>query len=46
MNRLFTKQLDIAYAERLIVESLNLSIPTGKITALVGERTAPVNRRS
>jgi iron complex transport system ATP-binding protein len=36
MTRLFTKQLDVAYDDRLIVENLNLSIPTGKITALVG----------
>lgn len=36
MNRLYTKQLDIAYADRLIVENLNLSIPEGKVTALVG----------
>jgi iron complex transport system ATP-binding protein len=35
-DRLFTKQLDIAYESRLIVEDLNLSIPSGKITALVG----------
>lgn len=35
-DRLFTKQLDIAYESRLIVENLNLSIPSGKITALVG----------
>jgi iron complex transport system ATP-binding protein len=33
---LFTKQLDIAYDNRLIVDDLNLSIPIGKITALVG----------
>jgi iron complex transport system ATP-binding protein len=36
MNRLYTNHLDIAYGDRLIVESLNLSIPEGKITALVG----------
>ncbi|WP_166237759.1 ABC transporter ATP-binding protein [Paenibacillus turpanensis] len=36
MTRLFTKQLDISYGDRLIVEDLNFSIPTGKITALVG----------
>lgn len=36
MNRLYTKRLDIAYSDRLIVENLNLSIPEGKITALVG----------
>ncbi|MDF2936164.1 MAG: ABC-type cobalamin/Fe3+-siderophore transport system, ATPase component [Paenibacillaceae bacterium] len=35
-NRLYTQQLDIAYESRLIVEDLNLSIPSGKITALVG----------
>lgn len=36
MNRLHTKQLDIAYTDRLIVESLDLTIESGKITALVG----------
>lgn len=35
-ERLYTQQLDIAYESRLIVEDLNLSIPSGKITALVG----------
>lgn len=36
MNRLFTEKLHIAYEDRLIVEDLNLVIPDGKITALVG----------
>lgn len=36
MDRLMTKQLDIAYEDRLIVKDLNVSIPSGKITALVG----------
>jgi iron complex transport system ATP-binding protein len=36
MSRLYTEQLDIAYHDRKIVENLNLSIPEGKITALVG----------
>ncbi|MDF2670500.1 MAG: fecE [Paenibacillus sp.] len=36
MNRLYTQQLDIAYDQRLIVQNLSLSVPTGKITALVG----------
>ncbi|AJY76813.1 ABC transporter ATP-binding protein [Paenibacillus beijingensis] len=36
MNQLHTKQLDISYADRMIVNNLNLSIPMGKITALVG----------
>ncbi|AJY76780.1 ABC transporter ATP-binding protein [Paenibacillus beijingensis] len=36
MNQLHTKQLNISYADRLIVNNLNLSIPMGKITALVG----------
>lgn len=35
-ERLHTSQLDIGYAETLIVKDLNLEIPTGKITALVG----------
>lgn len=33
---IYTENLNIAYVERLIVENLNLSIPEGKITALVG----------
>lgn len=36
MTRLCTNQVDIAYDDRLIVSNLNLSIPDGKITALVG----------
>lgn len=36
MERLNTKGLNIGYAETLIVNNLNLSVPTGKITALVG----------
>ncbi|MBO8163568.1 MAG: ABC transporter ATP-binding protein [Brevibacillus sp.] len=36
MERLYTQQLDIGYAETLIVKNLNLTIPTAKITALVG----------
>lgn len=36
MPHLFTEHLNIAYEERLIVEDLNITIPEGKITALVG----------
>ncbi len=36
MQRLHTLQLDIGYDEALIVKNLNLTVPTGKITALVG----------
>ena len=36
MKRLYTERLDIAYGERAIVGNLNISIPAGKITALVG----------
>ncbi|PZD95492.1 Fe(3+)-dicitrate ABC transporter ATP-binding protein [Paenibacillus sambharensis] len=36
MERLYTRQLDISYDDRLIVEQLNLVVPAGKITALVG----------
>lgn len=36
MKRIYTERLDIGYSERLIVSNLNLSIPEGKITALVG----------
>ncbi|EHQ61586.1 ABC transporter ATP-binding protein [Paenibacillus dendritiformis] len=35
-ERLQTQKLDIGYSERAIVHNLNLSIPHGKITALVG----------
>lgn len=36
MVALNTSHLSIAYGERLIVEDLNINIPKGKITALVG----------
>ncbi|MBH5320246.1 ABC transporter ATP-binding protein [Paenibacillus sp. GSMTC-2017] len=36
MIRLTTSDLDIAYDDRLIVQNLNIAIPQGKITALVG----------
>lgn len=36
MSLLNTSHLDIAYEDRLIVKDLNVSIPQGKITALVG----------
>ncbi|MFD0589238.1 ABC transporter ATP-binding protein [Paenibacillus sp. GCM10027627] len=36
MIRLTTSELDIAYEDRLIVQNLNIAIPQGKITALVG----------
>lgn len=36
MNGLYAQQLTIGYQDRLIVDSLNLSIPSGRITALVG----------
>lgn len=36
MIGLNTSHLNIAYGDRLIVEDLNISIPKGKITALVG----------
>jgi iron complex transport system ATP-binding protein len=36
MERLRAEQLHLAYQDRSIVENLNLSIPEGKITALVG----------
>lgn len=36
MIRLTTSGLDIGYDDRLIVKDLNISIPQGKITALVG----------
>lgn len=35
-ERLHTADLDIAYGETLIVHNLNLAVPNGKITALVG----------
>ncbi|GIO14675.1 iron(3+)-hydroxamate import ATP-binding protein FhuC [Cohnella xylanilytica] len=36
MSRLNTNRLALAYGSRRIVEELNLSVPDGKITALVG----------
>ncbi|MCI3923984.1 ABC transporter ATP-binding protein [Paenibacillus sp. TRM 82003] len=36
MGRLHTERLDIAYGDRAIVDNLNITIPTGQITALVG----------
>lgn len=36
MMSLNTAHLNISYGERMIVEDLNISIPQGKITALVG----------
>jgi iron complex transport system ATP-binding protein len=36
MGRLQAKHVDIAYGEQIIVKQLHLTIPTGKITALVG----------
>lgn len=36
MNQIETKELSIAYDERVIVEDLNLSLPKGKITSIIG----------
>jgi len=36
VERLYTQKLDIGYGELSIVKDLNISIPSGKITALVG----------
>lgn len=36
MAHLFAEKLHIAYGEKIIVNELNLSIPSGKVTALVG----------
>ncbi|MGF7034312.1 iron complex transport system ATP-binding protein [Paenibacillus mucilaginosus] len=36
MERLYTEGLTIAYGERPIVDNLNLPVPEGRITALVG----------
>ncbi len=36
MGMIETKNLDIAYDEKIIVKGLNIKIPEGKITALVG----------
>ncbi|SEO72008.1 ABC transporter ATP-binding protein [Paenibacillus sp. OV219] len=36
MQSFETSKLNIGYEERLIVENLNISVPKGKITALVG----------
>lgn len=36
MNRIETKDLSICYDDHLVVDSLNLSIPEGKITSIIG----------
>ncbi|MDW5522704.1 ABC transporter ATP-binding protein [Carnobacterium maltaromaticum] len=36
MATIETKELSIAYEKKLIVEKLNLTIPTGKITSIIG----------
>ncbi len=36
MNSLSTEQLGIGYGDTVIVEDLNISIPKGKITTLIG----------
>jgi iron complex transport system ATP-binding protein len=36
MNSITTKNLDIAYEEALIVKELNMKIPHGKITSVIG----------
>ncbi|MCI4138435.1 ABC transporter ATP-binding protein [Bacillus vallismortis] len=36
MNSLTTEQLGIGYGDRVIVEDLNISVPKGKITTLIG----------
>lgn len=36
MERMYTDRLNIGYGEQTIVNDLNLTLPTGKITALVG----------
>jgi len=36
MTNLYTEKLSLAYESKLIVEDLNIEIPIGKITALVG----------
>lgn len=36
MSRLYTEQVQIKYADRIVVDNLNLSIPTGQTTALIG----------
>lgn len=35
-SKIQTKSVDIAYEQTVVVEDLNITIPTGKITALVG----------
>lgn len=36
MVRLFTKDLNVSYSERLIVKDLNIAIPDKKITTIIG----------
>ncbi|OYO89391.1 hypothetical protein CG709_13575 [Lachnotalea glycerini] len=36
MNSIMTDKLDIAYEEALIVKQLNMKVPHGKITSIIG----------
>jgi iron complex transport system ATP-binding protein len=36
MKSIETKNLDIAYEDTLIVKELNMQIPKGKITSIIG----------
>ncbi|RKD30504.1 ABC transporter ATP-binding protein [Thermohalobacter berrensis] len=36
MSRLYTKNINIGYDEKVIVKNLNIKIPDGKITAIIG----------
>lgn len=36
VSRLYTEQVEIRYSDQIVVDNLNLSIPTGKTTALIG----------
>lgn len=36
MHRLYTHELTFAYGQNMIIEDLNLTIPTGEITVLIG----------
>ena len=36
MNSIATEKLTVAYDENLVVEDLDMQIPQGKITAIIG----------
>ena len=36
MNAIFVENLDVAYEDKYIIKNMNLEIPKGKITMIIG----------